>query len=890
MRRRDLLKSGAALTLASGTLPLRAEGSTAEGSASPLPVPAAGAGAPLSHRPVPPGLARELLPKPPMPVPQVRKGPSIAPMSLAERERRGAVPRRGTCSTAPGGAFSDTLLSGNGPVYVELTGAPFAEQLLFHHERLMLPWRRPFEAPKVADKLPEIRRMLLAGKYREGVNFAFEALTAAGLPVNTKAHPTIPAFAMNIELPDAPAVNDYLRTVDFESGEVRVQWRDRRGEWARRAFVSRPDDVVVQELRGPRGRPLSASISLQEPAVGAHQGPVTFSQRGDADQIVFTGRFDPAINNNGYAGIVRVVRSGGSARLDGNKLVIENADAVLLLTRIAWFEDFSDVQVAALDGSLGAVQSDYDALLARHRPAQQEVMGRTTLDLGGGAHRAWSGEELLDDQRTRPDYSPALLERIFDMGRYWLHLSSGRFPAQPIAGEVNINVNLQVAHGTMADLPEAMGAYFNWVEGLLPDCRSNARNIFGARGAVFPLMPNKDFGVSYHYATTEGAGIWPHPYWISAGGWLYSPFWDHYLATGDTAFLRDRVVPGLKELAVFYEDFLTVEDARGNFVFVPSFSPENWPLKAEPLPPGAWPLTPYDAFHMSPPVPLVINAAMDVAVCREVLTHLIEACTILGTDAVGVARWKAMLAKMPPYLTTDDGTLKEWGWPGLEENYDQRHVSHLYGAWPADEVDPRRTPALARAALLADRKRGPANSSAHGLCHRALAAARLKDPFLVDWEIKQLLNQGYFNATLRSSHNPYSGPMPDAQGGLPTILMEMICYSRAGVIELLPALPAGLSRGAIAGLRTRSFARVDRLRWDIPARLVELQITSLRPQKLSLLAWHGMETVSAQGAAVTRDGDACELDLPEGRAVAVTLRLAATTPRRWATPNRPRCN
>src|SRR3546814_5674682 len=99
----------------------------------------------------------------------------------------------------------------------------------------MLPWRRPFDAPDVAAELPGIRKLLLAGQYREGVNKAFEALTAAGLAVNTKAHPTIPAFTMKIDIAEAPAVSDYLRTVDFESGEIRVMWRDNRGDWMRRS-------------------------------------------------------------------------------------------------------------------------------------------------------------------------------------------------------------------------------------------------------------------------------------------------------------------------------------------------------------------------------------------------------------------------------------------------------------------------------------------------------------------------------------------------------------------------------------------------------------------------------------------------------------------------------
>ena len=96
---------------------------------------------------------------------------------------------------------------------------------------------------------------------------------------------------------------------------------------------------------------------------------------------------------------------------------------------------------------------------------------------------------------------------------------------------------------------------------------------------------------------------------------------------------------------------------------------------------------------------------MDIAVCREVLVNLIQASEILGIEADSVPKWKAMLAKMPPYLLELDGTLKEWAWPTLQEHYSHRHVSHLYGAWPGDEIDPDRTPQLARAAVIADRRR-----------------------------------------------------------------------------------------------------------------------------------------------------------------------------------------
>ncbi len=120
----------------------------------------------------------------------------------------------------------------------------------------------------------------------------------------------------------------------------------------------------------------------------------------------------------------------------------------------------------------------------------------------------------------------------------------------------------------------------------------------------------------------------------------------------------------------------------------------------------------------------------------------------MGVDQEEIPHWKATLAKLPPYLLDTDGALKEWAWPSIQEALDHRHVSHLYGAWPADEITPDNTPDLARAAWLAARKRGQGNASAQGLLHRSLAAARLKDPYLVNFDLKQLLEQGYVDPEL----------------------------------------------------------------------------------------------------------------------------------------------
>jgi alpha-L-fucosidase 2 len=803
----------------------------------------------------------------------------VSPMSLAERLKRDIVPRHGFCSIAPGATLSAGLTAGNGAMNIEMMCDPYSEQILFHHESLLLPWKRPLEAPKVADIFPKVRQMVMEGKYREAVEFAFKEMEKGPIKLNTFGHPTIPAFLMRLEFPNTGSVKEYLRTLDFERSEAKIYWNDERGDWLRRTFTSRPDNVVVQLLTAPKGQSVNVRIGLSDPPrrmrpnaafkgmnEGTRSGESEIWRDYNAQRLIYKCRLDPSTDNSGYAGVTRVVRTGGSARMDDGTLVIENASSVMLLTRIEWFADFSEDKVEALRLAVEQLTPDYQVIVERHRKVQSEAFNRVTVDFGGASQYGMSSEELLANQRSRADYSPALLEKIFEMGRYWFILTSGKYPS--MAAEVNANINLQISPGPQGDLREGMAAYFNWMESLAPDFRVNARNIFGMRGTHYSLLPEKEFGVAYHYANASNSGeMWPHPYWISAGGWCCRPFWDHYLVTGDLEFLSKRVVPVLKELALFYEDFLTVTDKDGKYIFVPSFSPENWPANT-------------NTSSM-----LVINATMDIAVCREVLTNLIQAAEILGIEADNVPKWKAMLEKLPPYMLEKDGTLKEWAWPALQENYNQRHVSHLYGAWPGDEIDPDRTPLLARAAMIADRRRVPERLAAHGRCHRALVAARLKDSFLVDTELRQLIEQGYVGTTLRCSHDPYAWPMPDAQGGIQTIMMEMLAYSRPGVIEVLPALPPSLMKGSMNGMLARTFARIDELTWDMEARTVDVTITSLRNQDITLIARHGIEKISAPAgilASEHQQGAAnCELHLPEKKPVEIHLTIGRHDPLEW---------
>lgn len=827
--------------------------------------------------------ADKYLPKPPV-LARSKLTPDIQifPMSVEDRIRRKIVPQQGFCCLAPGG---EALISGYGVVGIEVAGNPYTEQIPFSHESMFTPRKKSFEAPNISSVFPQVREMMLEGKYHEAIILAYNEWRKT--PITRASSFGGWRFSMLLEIPGSLLVRDYLRTVDFESTEVKVHWTDERGEWVRRIFTSRSDNVVVQWLTAPGVQSVNVRIKMSEGvggrAAGGGQdfagirgrgatqggsgGSVNTQKDFNKQRLILKGRLDPSLDNRGFANVTRVVRNGGSASMEGDTLVIENASSVMLLTRIEYFPDYSEDKVESVWQSLEELTPDYPVLLERARKVQSEMLNRVTVDFGGASKYGLSSEELLSDQRSSPGYSGAFLKTFFEMCRYWFIITTGKY--RSVSALTNVNTNLQIAPMTLGCYRESEMAYFDWVESLVGDYRTNAKNIYGMRGAHYPIAPTKDSGVftMFDYADNTGE-IWPHPYWISAGGWVLRPFWDHYLVTGDLDFLQNRMVPAYKDLALFYEDFLTVTDKNGNYIFVPSFSPENNPG------------------NLNPGCMAVINASMDISVCREVIANLVEACELLGIESDNIPKWKAMLAKLPPYLLEPDGALKEWAWSDLDERYNHRHVSHCYGAWPGDEIDPDRTPQLAKAAVIADRKRVHERLAAHSQCQRALIGARLKDNYMVDSELRQLLEQGFVGTTLLCPHDPYASMrIPDAQGGIPAIMMEMLAYSRPGVIEVLPALPPSLVRGSINGMLLRTFARLDKLSWDMEARTVDLTVTSVRKQDVILIARYGIGKISvssgAMAAELQPDSAICELHLPEGKPVKIHLKIGRRNPLDW---------
>jgi alpha-L-fucosidase 2 len=786
------------------------------------------------------------------------------------------LPERGIHDTAPATSWTDGFLTGNGEYGALLHGTPASEKVIFNYHRLVLPnGTRSVTPPVIAGRLQAVRDKALAGDYA-GANRDF----AAGWSLRwTQTYH--PAYELRITPSGTVAVNDYARITDFRTGEVTTAWTDGSGTWTRRAFASRADGVIAHELVPAPGRTIDITLSVNTALDGAPSSG-GFATRATAANgsgyLNLRGTYPAGQGAFGYEGVTRVVPTGGTVTAGGSTIVVTGATRLLLLTKLGRYESPTGWDSQPLHAALAAITDDYLALRSRHTAIHTGLYDRSRLDLNvPAADRLLSTSALIARQNAnRNIIDLALLERLYDSGRYLFISSSGVLPPR-LTGiwtgtwtgawaddfTTDANINLQVAGGNILDTTEAMQGYFTLILGQLAHWRTNARNLYGARGFLAPSRTDGEYGHMLHFD-----GGFPGHAWTGGADWLLYPLVEYYEVTGDEAFLRDKLGPALMELALFYEDFLTRTDAGGKVVFVPSFSMENSPANTGVL--------------------LSVNATGDIMAGKHALQTAIRAANALGVEqgsGQGVARWTALLAKIPAYRVNGDNALAEWSWPSLADRYDHRHVHHLYGAWPLHEINPEDKPELVRPALRALELRGDQNVSAHGSLHRALAGARLKDGGKVYDNLRKIIGNNMVFKSLMTSHNPnldiYNA---DAANAIPGVLAEALIYSRPGVLEILPALPAQLSKGTITGVRARGRIRVHSFAWDVPARTAALSITSDVDQEVTLISRPGMASVTTS-APVTGSplgGHARKVALTAGRRTDITVSLpAASVPTGW---------
>ena len=800
-------------------------------------------------------------------------GAAALPAASFARAAAGAVPpqvtlpERGIYDTAPATDWTQGFLTGNGEYGAVLFGAPALEKVVFNHHRFVLPnGTRSVTPPVISGRLAGVRNKALAGDYR-GANADFGS--GWSLRWTQAFHP---AYELQISTPNATTIGDYARITDFRTGEVTSTWIDKSGTWTRRMFVSRADKVIVHELVAAPGQTIDATLRVNTalPGVSSAVRFSTLATISDGSGYLnLRATYPSGQGAFGYEGVTRIVPTDGTVTVNGTAVVVSRASKLVLLTKLDRYESSTAWDAKPLHAALATLSTDYAELRGRHVTLHSAMYDRSRLDLNvSAADRRLSTSELIARQNAnRGVIDLALLERLYDSGRYLFISSSGVLPPRLTgiwAGSWNAswaddfttdaNVNLQVAGGNILDLSDAMQGYFDLILGQLAHWRTNARNLYGARGFLAPSRTDGEYGHMLHFDPG-----FPGHAWTGGADWLLYPLLEYYQVTGDTAFLREKLGPALMELALFYEDFLTRTDSSGDVVFVPSFSMENSPGNTGVL--------------------MAINATGDIQAGKHALRAAIDAANALGVEqggGQGVQRWTALLGKLPPYVVNRDGALAEWSWPGLTDRYNHRHVHHLYGAWPLHELNPEDEPALMAPSLRALALRGDENISAHGSLHRALAAARLKDGNLVYSNLRKIMGNDMIFRSLMTSHNPnldiYNA---DAANALPGVLSEAIVYTRPGIVELLPALPDQLAKGRITGVRGRNRVRVDSLSWDLAARTATVTLTSAVTQPITLISRRGMASVATSAPVATSPlgSHARVISLTAGQQVQVTVGL-----------------
>jgi len=709
--------------------------------------------------------------------------------------------------------WQEALLTGNGKHGTMVMGIPDNERIICDHEELFLPHMDPDISPvmELKDILPEVRKLVLNNKSTEAgklmMKEANRQFVEAGLPPAEHSGPTShPAFDLFLEQHPEGTVKNYNRQLNLETGEVLVSWQDDEGLFEERVFSSRPDNINVVSLTGKNGKRINMDIGVME--TPGRQGEYKGAQLEDlmksttnasADELYFHAAYTHG--NGGYEGIIQLSTEGGSIEKMNGKLNVRNAEKVLIKVKIIRLKNAARSQKDSISQELKGLPKDYDELFEKHAIAHQKLFKSEELILTSDTLNQINNEDMLE-QSHKEGATPLFVERAFAMGRYLFISSCGRYapPLQGIWGGgwkpewsggfvFDSNVNLQVSAGIAGNMHESMMCYFDFIERLLPGWRENADKMLGCRGFLPAHYANPETGYLEHF--TE---MYAWVYWPGGAGWNFRPFYDYYLATRDKEFLQKRVFPLYREMADFYEDYLTL-GKDGKYNIVPSISPENWPK------------APFKGHSL-----LTYNSTYDVAVCKEILTILIEISKELDIEESNIPKWEDMLERLPEYRINEDGALAEWIDPEHPDRYEHRHISHLYPVFPGSEVLPDSLILAARKAL--DFRARFNTTSAHGLIHLGLMSARLGDSEKVQLTFDRIAQGNYYYNSMATSHERelicYN---LDCAMSFPTLVMQSLIISQPGYMELMPTWPTSMPVGKITGLVTQAGVKVD-MEWE----------------------------------------------------------------------------